>query len=231
MGFFQVFWRCRWECLLQGPCTKKTVSELQLGCAGAQLQGPFRIYSLTWLGLVGQPPGASSLCWDGLEQVHGPLRNEELGLRSICLSPDSQMDLTLPRPLDIWCQRQNQSQWGCSWVLRVWSCFQVCSWDHGQWVNDLGVSLTSKNDSPWSWTALRFHSLLVSKAPMQALLFMDGCQIILVERWTGVRDILFGHLANFTLFWVHFKACISHAGFDKNSHPCLPSRRSIPDTW
>lgn len=61
--------------------------------------------------------------------------------------------------------------------------------------------------SSQSWTAVKFHNLLVPKAPKQALLFMDGCQIIVVERRIQSKNILFGHLADFTPFYVHFKAC------------------------
>lgn len=43
--------------------------------------------------------------------------------------------------------------------------------------------------SSQSWTAVRFHNLLVPKAPKQALLFMDGCQIIVVERRIQSKNI------------------------------------------
>ena len=43
----------------------------------------------------------------------------------------------------------------------VWSSFHVCIWDHGQRVSFLGASQLSQNGSPWSWTALRFHNLLL----------------------------------------------------------------------
>lgn len=65
-------------------------------------------------------------------------------------------------------------------------------------------------------------SLLLPQTPTQTLLIRD-------EWLRGVwkRDILFGHLADFTSFYVYLKACNSHAEFDKREHLCLPSGRLI----
>lgn len=51
-------WGCRQECLLQGPCSRKTICRVWLGQAGAKLQNPFRMYSLS---LVGLPPEVSEV--------------------------------------------------------------------------------------------------------------------------------------------------------------------------
>ena len=41
--------------------------------------------------------------------------------------------------------------------------------------------------------------VLYPVAPTNALLFVDGCQIIIVERWIQMRDLLFSHVAEVTL--------------------------------
>lgn len=174
--------------------------------------------SAAWLSLAGSPSGAPRWCRDGWGRFMGHFK--------VCI-PVTQCSGGCGSfwALGIWGWWQNTAKWGCSRVLRVWS------WDHSGQVSHLHANLTSQNGSFWSLTALRFHNLLIPKAAKQVLLFMGVCHIIVVQRGIWTSDILFGHLTDFTLFYLHFIVCISDSEFDKNQHSHLLSGRSIPDVW
>lgn len=145
------------------------------------IRGPFQSYILNGC-LAGLPSGAPhtaakrdwSYSWATLG-CPGP--------KSVCLLPDAWEYVTpLPGPLVPRAGDRTKVKWGYSQVLRVQSCFWVCSQDHSQWISCLGASLISENSSPESQTVLGFHSVLPRFwSPTKALLSMDGCQIVIVE--------------------------------------------------
>ena len=88
MGPFQNLWGCRQKHLLQSQCQK----DCSLTVAGAQIQGPFRIYSLTKFG------GLTSVgFWSRFSAQQGL----QPGQRSVCLLLNMWMDMTLSGSLGI----------------------------------------------------------------------------------------------------------------------------------
>ena len=94
-----------------------------------------------------------------------------------------------------------KANWGCSWVFKgmeLFPCLKLGPWSVTQLpgcllkIAYLGLGLH------WSFTA----SYLNPKTPTKVLLSVDGCQITVLDGGIWVKDILFGHLSEVTLFFI-----------------------------
>ena len=97
IGIVQTLLECRLEGLLLGPGQAGQLLRWGFDRSGTQLQGPFRIYSLTEIGgFASRGSGATA------KRGSWPISRLQLGSSSVCLLPNAQMSVSPPGFLGKW---------------------------------------------------------------------------------------------------------------------------------